>query len=131
VDGTATTTGAVDMNIRGKQFLAANIPGARVIAEPDLTFARSEERMTLSGEVRIPTANVNLQKLPRGDRAAQVSPDVVIVDAKTIDEEQAAGVPLHADITVILGDEVELIGFGLQAKVDGRLTVHESPGEPT
>jgi translocation and assembly module TamB len=31
----------------------------------------------------------------------------------------------------VLGDEVDLSGFGLTADVDGQLTVHERPGEPT
>lgn len=129
-DGLATTDGTLDMDIRGDRFLAADIPGARVIVTPDLTFFRAEERMTLSGEVLIPTATVNLQKLPRGERVQQASSDVVVIDAKTVDDE-IAKVPLYADVTVIIGEEVELVGFGLEADVSGRLTVHESPGEPT
>lgn len=129
-DGVASTAGTIDMDIRGDRFLAADIPGARVIVTPDLSFVRAEQRMTLSGEVLIPAATVNLQKLPRGERVQKASSDVVVIDAKTVDD-QVEEVPLYADVTVILGEDVELVGFGLEAGVDGRLVVRESPGEPT
>jgi translocation and assembly module TamB len=129
--GTANPSGMLEMNIDGKHVLAADIPGARVIVSPDLKLVRSAERTTLSGQVTIPEAAVNLQKLPRGGKHAQAaSSDVIVIDAKTR-EDEAAKVPLFAEITVNIGDKVDLTGFGLQAKVQGRLDVRESPGEPT
>lgn len=128
--GTASRGGALDVNISGDRFLAADIPGARILVTPALNFTRMDERLKLSGKVTIPEADVNLQKLPRAERAQKVSSDVVVIDAKTR-EEEAAAAPLYAQVTVILGDDVQLTGFGLQAKVDGRLDVKESPGEPT
>lgn len=131
LEGVARQGGAIEARVQGERFLAADIPAARVIITPALELVRTAERTTLSGEVTIPEAAVNLQKLPRGgDKARAASPDVVIVDAKTRDEE-VEETPLFANVTVILGDKVELTGFGLQAKIDGRLDVHEQPGEPT
>jgi translocation and assembly module TamB len=78
----------------------------------------------------VPRAAIYLQKLPRGERAPKPSSDVIVVDERS-SEEAASAIPLDADVTVILGDEVELTGFGLQAKVDGRLQVIEAPGQPT
>jgi translocation and assembly module TamB len=93
---------------------------------------RTEERMTLSGKVTIPEADVNLQKLPKGgDQARAASPDVVIVDAQTPQESAEQAIPLYANITVSLGDEVNLTGFGLVAKVTGNLDVRERPGTET
>lgn len=129
-DGRATMAGELNLNLKGDRFLAADMAGAHVIVTPDLHFLRAERRMSLTGEVRVPKASINLQKLPRGERAPKASSDVVVVDAHTAEEEVAA-IPLNADVTVIIGDEVELTGFGLQAKVDGRLQVIEAPGEPT
>ena len=131
LEGEIAPDGAVDLNIAGDRFLAADIPGARVIVTPDLNFERADERMKLAGTVTIPEAAVNLQKLPRGgDKAQEASPDVVVIDATTR-EEKAAEAPLYAEITVALGDKVDLSGFGLQAQLKGRLDVRESPGEPT
>lgn len=130
--GTASPSGAVNMQINGERFLAADIPGAKVVITPDLDLVRNEERMTLSGKVTIPEADVNLQKLPRGgDKAQAASPDVVIVDAEAQEDAAEKAIPLYANITVSLGDEVNLTGFGLIAKVAGNLDVRERPGTDT
>lgn len=131
--GTASASGAVNVQLNGDRFLAADIPGAKVLITPDLDMVRNEERTTLTGKVTIPEADVNLQKLPRGgDKAQAASPDVVVVDAGTTQEEAAEqAIPLFADITIVLGDQVNLTGFGLQAQVAGQLDVRERPGTDT
>jgi translocation and assembly module TamB len=129
--GKADRTGKIDMHVGGERVLAANIPGAKVIVSPDLNLARTPERTTISGQVTIPEATVDLQKLPRGGEKAQAaSSDVIVVDEQTR-EEEAEKAPLFAEITVNVGDKVDLTGFGLQANVQGRLDVRESPGQPT
>ncbi len=129
--GKADAKGKLDMHIGGERVLAADIPGARVLVTPDLKVARTSERMTVSGQVTIPEAKVDLQKLPRGGEKAQAaSSDVIVVDEQTR-ETQAEKAPLFAEITVNIGEKVELIGFGLQSTVQGRLDVRESPGQPT
>ena len=119
------------LNIKGDRLLAADIPAARVIVAPDLKLVRTSTGMNLSGSVAIPEAKVNLQALARD--SAQVrkpSPDVVVIDDATRrDKLQAA--PVFAAITVVVGDKVEIAGFGLEAQVRGRLDVRERPGEPT
>jgi len=127
--GSMTRDGEVRASVTGEDFLAADIPAARVIAAPDLRFTRDAQRMSLTGEVRVPTADVDLRKLPAGG-PQQASQDVVVVDAPAAEEEQA-GPPLYADIAIVLGEEVKLAGFGLEATVKGRLAVKEAPGEPT
>jgi translocation and assembly module TamB len=140
--GTAATSGAINMAVDGSRFLAADIPGAKVLISPDIDVVRNEERTTLSGKVVIPAADVNLQKLPRGgDQAQAASPDVVVVDAETQDEAAEQAIPLYANITVVLGGQdkgralqeeaVNLTGFGLVAKVNGQLDVRERPGTET
>ncbi|HKR37640.1 MAG TPA: translocation/assembly module TamB domain-containing protein [Steroidobacteraceae bacterium] len=129
--GKAERSGKVDMHIGGDRVLAADIPGARVIVTPDLNLARTAERMTINGQVTIPEATVDLQKLPRGGEKAQAaSSDVIVVDAQTRADE-AEKAPVFAEITVNIGEKVELIGFGLQSTVQGRLDLRESPGQPT
>lgn len=130
--GTASPSGAINMKIDGERFLAADIPGAKVLITPQLDMVRNEERMTLSGKVTIPAADVNLQKLPRGgDKAQQASPDVVVVDAGTEAAAAEQAIPLYANIVVALGEDVNLTGFGLVAKVAGQLDVRERPGTDT
>lgn len=140
--GTASTSGAIDMQVDGNRFLAADIPGAKVLITPDIDVVRNEERTTLSGKVTIPSADVNLQKLPRGgDKAQAASPDVVVIDDETQEDAVEQAIPLYANITVVLGEEqrgtrlqeegVNLTGFGLAAKVNGQLDVRERPGTET
>lgn len=129
--GKADRSGRIDMHVGGERVLAADIPGARVIVTPDLNLVRTAERMTIGGQVTIPEAAINLQKLPRGgERAQAASSDVIVVDAQTRATE-AEKAPLFAEITVNIGEKVELTGFGLQSTVQGRLDVRESPGQPT
>lgn len=131
--GTVQLEGTSTVTITGTQFLAADMPGARVLVEPDLVVEHSAERLHLTGELTIPKAAINLQELPRGSGGggAKASSDVVIVDAQTQEEEATESLPIYADVTVIVGDEVELTGFGLSAQVSGQLALQERPGEPT
>lgn len=126
LDGSMTRDGHVQATVKGQDFLAADIPAAHVIASPDLQFARDAQRMTLTGQVTIPSANVDLKKLPAGG-AQQSSPDVVVID-EVNRKDEAKAMPLYTDITVKLGDQVALAGFGLQAKVAGQLAIKEAPG---
>lgn len=118
----------LSISIEGKNFLAADVPAAKVLIGPKLTIERSADKMVVGGEVEVPYANVDLTKLPGGG-AAKTSPDVVIVDAEQT--EAAKTLPLTADITVRLGDDVRLKGFGLDGKLDGQIAIIERPGRQT
>lgn len=129
-DGQGSIDGEIDLRIRGERLLAADIPGARVLVTPKLHFVRADGRMMLSGDVDVPQATVDLQNLPRSERAARNSRDVVVVD-DPVAQVRTEPVPLYADVTVTLGPDIDLVGFGMQARASGRLTVREVPGEPT
>ena len=131
VTGTVTTGGAANLQIEGEQFLAADIPGARVIADADLRFVRGPDEMLLTGRVTVASAQVGLQELRRINRVETGTSDVVIVDAKARAESAAEGIPLRTDITVVLGEEITVSGFGLEAQLDGQLAISEVPGQPT
>jgi translocation and assembly module TamB len=135
LDGTATRAGELDAKISGRHFVAADMEGARVVAAPDLRFTRNADGMELTGDVRIQEARINLQELPRSKPGARsVSPDVVIVNEPppTVAEEAASTLPLTATVTVRLDEEaIELTGYGLDATVDGQLTVRDRPGRVT
>ncbi|HEU5134320.1 MAG TPA: translocation/assembly module TamB domain-containing protein [Steroidobacteraceae bacterium] len=131
-EGTMDERGAVDLKIRGQEFLAADIPAANVVLTPDLTLTGDPKGYLLRGEVNIPRAAINLQKLPQ-DQSPNVSPDVVVIrNGKEVESRaKASALPLQAVITVNLGERIEVTGYGLEATVSGNLTVRESPGIPT
>ncbi len=130
-EGDATAAGTIDMRVAGTQFQAANIPSANVLIDPNLQFKRLPKRMSLIGSVHIPTAAIDIQKLPRKESTQGISSDVVIVDAQGQDEETLQSTPLSADIKVTLGDKVTIVGFGLDARVAGQVDVQERPGTVT
>lgn len=121
--------GTLQLQVQGKRFLAADLPGARVEVSPELTVRRAPERISIEGTVTVPQARVDLQRLPR-TRAPSVSPDVIVVDDPQPDEQRDA-LPIYANVTVILGKDVRLIGYGLDAALAGRLVVREEPDAPT
>jgi translocation and assembly module TamB len=129
--GTALSTGIVNVQLQGKKFLAADIPSAHVVINPDLKVTRTAENINVAGTVNVPSATINLQKLPRNRSTQSASSDVVVIDAKTQEEAQSQSAPIYASINVSLGDDVNLTGFGLEAKVAGQLDVIERPGNPT
>jgi translocation and assembly module TamB len=130
--GTMSARGDIDATILGQNFQAADIPAANIILTPILKLTGDHKAYLLTGEVTIPRAEVNLQKLPQ-DESPGVSPDVVVVrDGKeVVRAEAAAGFPISAAITVKLGDRIAIQGYGLDATVAGQLDVRESPGMPT
>jgi translocation and assembly module TamB len=132
LEGTITERGVIDAKIRGKNFVAADIPAANVIMSPDLTLTGDTKRYLLKGDVAIPRAAINIQKMPQ-DQPPGASPDVVVVrDGKVVERaEESSALPLEATVTVSLGDNIAVTGYGLDATVQGQLVVHEAPGAPT
>ena len=116
------------VTIKGDQFLAADIPAARVILSPDLAITRNSEGYLVSGTVAVPSADVDLARLP-GAGASAASPDVVVIDAEK--PEPGKPVPLTARVTVSLGDKVKLKGYGFDGTLSGDLAVIERPGRTT
>ncbi len=127
----------IDLKIDGDNFLAADIPGARVHISPALTVTRKNADIVVNGQLTVPRANVDLGKLPGGG-VSRASPDIVVTDAERTPD--AASSPIIADITVKLGagekldmdlrqgQEVHLVGFGLDGYLSGQIAVQDYPG---
>ncbi len=116
------------INIKGVDFLAADIPAARVVVSPGLAIERSAGGILVTGKLVLPIADIDLSRLPGGGASA-ASPDVVIVDADQA--EPGKRVPVTATVTVSLGDKVKLAGFGFDGSLSGDLVVIERPGRAT
>ena len=133
-DGTLRITGTrlepqgLELKLNGSKFLAANIPGARVIMAPDLALVGKSGSLALTGMVKIEDADVNLEKLSFA-RSYRASTDVVVVDREVKVQETALG--LTTDVRVVLGERVKLVGFGLDATVNGELHVLEEHDQPS
>ncbi|HET7561352.1 MAG TPA: translocation/assembly module TamB domain-containing protein [Rhodanobacteraceae bacterium] len=113
------------LNLKGDNVLVADIPAAHVVASPNLQLTRSKGTFTLTGSIDIPSAKVEVDKLP-GQGPAEASPDVVIVDAPPA--AKVSPLALDAAIEVKLGNDVKLHGYGLDGTVGGQLTVLAKTG---
>ncbi|HJU25804.1 MAG TPA: translocation/assembly module TamB domain-containing protein, partial [Rhodanobacteraceae bacterium] len=116
------------LEIRGDDVLVADLPAAHVVASPNLRIGRTQNLYTLTGTLGIPNARIEAEKLP-GQGPAKASPDVVVVD-ETQQQAAVGEMPMRADITVKLGDNVSVKGYGLDGKVHGALAVHAEPEQP-
>jgi len=133
-------TAPLALKINGTDFLAADIPGAKVYVSPALTLHRDDKRFSVDGELTVPRANIDISKLPGGGASA-ASPDVVITDEEAA--PAATSLPLDAVVTVKFGlgeksgvdlregREIHLVGFGLDGYLGGQLIVQDHPGNPT
>lgn len=120
----------LSLHLQGSDVLALDVPAARLTASPDLQLQRGKDRYTLTGKVVIPRAQVDLGKLP-GPGATQASPDVVIVDEPVSETPAQSVLPIYTDVEVTLGDNVHVVGDGLDGKVRGTVTVRDRPMQPT
>ncbi|BDU23030.1 translocation/assembly module TamB domain-containing protein [Dyella sp. GSA-30] len=117
------------LTIKGSQFTAADIPAAKVVISPDLVIKQDAKGIDVGGSVLLESADVDVSKLP-GAGATQASPDVVVVDEKK-QQEEAAKMPITAQIKVDLGRKTHLVGMGLDGRLSGVLNVSERPGRAT
>lgn len=127
IDGTLNwrdTTAPLVLNLRGENVLASDTRDLRVIANPDLTVRYAAgQPLSVSGTVTVPSAMIDLERLEQGVSA---SPDVVVLDP--VDPERGAASPLLLDLTLAMGQDVQLRGFGLEGTLGGSMRVRAQPG---
>jgi translocation and assembly module TamB len=117
-----------ELRVQGQDFQAANLPEVQAWISPDLEV-RVAETVTISGRVDVPRANIEPQKFSGGESGQEPHPDQVIVDAQG--EAAARALPVHARVTLALGDAVALSGYGLETRLGGSITVIEEPNRAT
>jgi translocation and assembly module TamB len=118
-------TGA--MTLRGEQLLVADTPELRVLASPDLILRAGAEGYLIEGEVVIPNARISPRELTT---SVDTSPDEVIVGLDDVED----GDPSTSDrvltrIKVTLGEAVNVVAYGLKARLEGTVTVSTRPDD--
>ncbi|WP_456406171.1 translocation/assembly module TamB domain-containing protein [Thiolapillus sp.] len=114
------------LTLKGDEFQLANLPEAQVVITPDLSLESSKDIIRIRGKLDVPVARIELHDLPAGTH--DVSPDVVVVNEDGSVEEKADS-KIDAEVVVSLGEDVHFSGFGLDADLDGRLTIVQNPGK--
>lgn len=114
------------LRVAGKGVLLADTRRLSLRASPELSMELADGRLRLRGEVSIPQALIDLERLEAG---VQVSPDVVVLDPRG-DRRGVAAMPLDAELKVVFGEDVRLNGFGFDGGISGTLALRERPGQP-
>ncbi|HGO5822373.1 TPA: translocation/assembly module TamB domain-containing protein [Mannheimia haemolytica] len=104
---------------------------ARVEISPDIQVVATPTLLTLSGNIDVPWARIEVEKLP--EHAVSVSDDEVIMDGsaskkvpfnqREIPAQTAGGMAINADIKINIGNDVKLKAYGLNSNVNGLLSV--------
>ena len=130
--GTLAVDGSLDwkvegaplqFNVRGKDFLIADTTELHAVASPNLQVSFANNTIQVRGEVVVPEAKIDLEKL---DDGVSVSEDVVVLDP--VDPERTPGSRLDLDMAITLGEDVQLNGYGLEGKLAGTLNVRSRVG---
>lgn len=115
------------LNVRGNNVLASDTRDLRAVIDPDVVVRYSAGHpLDVSGRVGVSSARIDLERL---DRGVSASPDVVVLDP--VDPARRIATPVVLDLTLALGDDVRLAGFGLTGTLGGSLRVRAQPGRET
>ncbi|MCX7563100.1 translocation/assembly module TamB domain-containing protein [Xanthomonadaceae bacterium XH05] len=112
------------LSLTGENLTVMQTPEAQVRASPDLRIELGQSRVKVRGNVVVPFARIDLERL---ESMTAPSSDVVIVDAPA----SSSGPAIDADVSVTLGDRVRMNGFGLKGTLAGQLRVIDRPGRAT
>ncbi len=105
------------LEISGKEFRLIHLPELQLQVSPDLQVSGTTEKLTVRGEVRIPSLLIS----GRGAKAPiPPSSDLVIVDAPAKEKKE---LPLDLDVRVriVLGEHVLVQTEGVDARLEGGL----------
>lgn len=117
--------------LQGEDFTLAERPELRMAITPDLTVTANAQGVDIIGTLALPLLDVRITSLP--ESAVDVSADTVLVVQPTDgpDVHNAAeanlgpldALPLTAQISVLLGEDVHFAGWGLDTDLSGALEI--------
>lgn len=115
----------LQVTLKGENITVANTPDLRADMSPDLNLVYQDGLLKMTGTVVVPTARIDLERL---DQSVSVSSDVVVLDPREAPE--TGGFLVESNISLQLGNDVQLKGFGLDGRLVGSLQILDQPGRP-
>jgi translocation and assembly module TamB len=131
------------LNVTGDRVQIYNTADASAVASPDLQIGWSDQILKLRGQVIIPEAAITPklglsaglqtdepEALPVPGQIIAPSPDVVIIAAGGVAVEPPptiSPVRLDSQVTLILGDEVNVNALGFISRITGKVTFTNEP----
>ena len=118
-----------ELHIEGAAFPALNTRELQVTIAPDLHIDYTPELLRLRGEVTVPTARITP---PDFETVDSISSDTVIVGGEGSPYDQGvATLPIDMDLTVNLGEDVQISAYGFEGRLEGGLRIIEQTGQET
>lgn len=108
-----------EVRIQGDNFELIRLPNWRVNASPDVTALVDERQLRVRGTVTVPSANIVVKDIP--ETAEEPSIDAIV--HRPDESKPAPRRVLDIDVQAVLGDDVQVSGFGLQTGVSGKLRI--------
>ncbi|HZI89612.1 MAG TPA: translocation/assembly module TamB domain-containing protein, partial [Candidatus Polarisedimenticolia bacterium] len=117
-----------NVSVSGKNIQAMNSKDIQFLASPDLQFKLDGRRVDVTGQVEIPQGKIDVGERYESRRVVKTSPDVVFAGADTIPR---GAFEVHTRVRLVLGEKVNVKGFGLDAAPTGSVLLVDAPGLPT
>ncbi|MBS0456615.1 MAG: translocation/assembly module TamB domain-containing protein [Proteobacteria bacterium] len=111
------------VTLKGDNLRIADTPELEAVAAPDLQLGFAAGTLTVRGNVDVPTAKLDLERL---DSTISPSPDVVVLDPRQ--KQPRSPLKVDVDLQLALGKHVTLKGFGLDGTLGGALRVRKPAG---
>ncbi|HVR99063.1 MAG TPA: translocation/assembly module TamB domain-containing protein, partial [Thermoanaerobaculia bacterium] len=120
----------VQLAVTGRRFQAMDTEKIKVLVSPDLQVAYAGDLVRVTGDVAIPEADVEIKE--RGEKGpVKASDDVVFVNTTGEEPDARKDLQVATRVRLILGRDVEVNLFGLEAKPTGSLLAVDEPGKVT
>ncbi|KZW99818.1 hypothetical protein JL49_15120 [Pseudoalteromonas luteoviolacea] len=113
---------AVELKLKGQRLFMTPMAGAQVALSPDLHVQFSQQQLNIIGEVNVPFARFTLSALP--EEAILVSEDQMIIGTQEPPQKSAL-MDFQADIDINLLDDVRVVALGLDAYLNGGLSLEK------
>lgn len=113
-----TSARELELDVTGNDVQAFNAADYKLWLSPDLTLSASAEGASVSGDVRVPRADIRVRELP--PNIVNRSDDIVVVGREV---KERFALPFDGNLKVTLGEDVHVFALGLDADVGGDLRV--------
>ncbi len=107
-------------SLSGNTLRVMNTPEVSVSVSPDVRLELADNKLTVRGNVIVPEAHITPPQL---DNVTRPSSDVVI---KQAEQQRQTKLETDANITVTLGDNVNVAAYGFEGQLQGRLTISQA-----
>ncbi len=120
-----------DMPLRfaltGENILISDTRELRAVIDPSVVVRYAVgQPIAVAGSVRIASAKIDLEGLDSGVSASE---DVIVLDPAN--PKRTGSAPLDLDLTLTMGNDVQLQGFGLDGTLGGSVRMRARPGRET